>query len=97
MWPIINALQHFEQQIELETGLTQFLLFRNADQPFLLFFSLAHVHTPLFKTPAFAGKSRLGRYGDNMEEVDWMIGESGVESKYVNRCINLHCFFSSVT
>ncbi|XP_017279306.1 arylsulfatase H [Kryptolebias marmoratus] len=48
---------------------------RNADQPFLLFFSLAHIHSPLFKNPAFAGKSLHGRYGDNMEEVDWMIGK----------------------
>lgn len=48
---------------------------RNVDRPFLLFFSLAHIHTPLFKTPAFAGKSRHGRYGDNIEEVDRMIGE----------------------
>uniref|UniRef100_A0A3B5KVP1 Sulfatase N-terminal domain-containing protein n=1 Tax=Xiphophorus couchianus TaxID=32473 RepID=A0A3B5KVP1_9TELE len=48
---------------------------RNADHPFLLFFSLAHIHTPLFTTPAFAGKSRHGRYGDNLEEVDWIIGK----------------------
>lgn len=51
------------------------ILPRNADQPFLLFFSLAHIHTPLFTTPAFAGKSRHGRYGDNLEEVDWIIGK----------------------
>uniref|UniRef100_A0A3B4URH1 Arylsulfatase D-like n=1 Tax=Seriola dumerili TaxID=41447 RepID=A0A3B4URH1_SERDU len=49
--------------------------FTNVDRPFLLFFSLAHVHTPLFKTPAFAGKSRHGCYGDNIEEVDWIIGK----------------------
>lgn len=59
----------------LRTSLTHFL-FRNADHPFLLFFSLAHIHTPLFTTPAFAGKSRHGRYGDNLEEVDWIIGKS---------------------
>uniref|UniRef100_A0A665XA39 Arylsulfatase H n=1 Tax=Echeneis naucrates TaxID=173247 RepID=A0A665XA39_ECHNA len=48
---------------------------RNVDRPFLLFFSLAHVHTPLFKTSAFAGKSRHGCYGDNVEEMDWIIGK----------------------
>lgn len=48
---------------------------RNVDRPFLLFFSLAHIHTPLFRNPAFAGKSLHGLYGDNIEEVDWMIGE----------------------
>ncbi|KAL0963666.1 hypothetical protein UPYG_G00309310 [Umbra pygmaea] len=47
---------------------------RNADRPFLLFLSLAHVHTPLFSSPGFAGKSHHGRYGDNVEEVDYMIG-----------------------
>lgn len=56
-------------------------LCRNVDHPFLLFFSLAHIHTPLFIDPAFAGKSRHGRYGDNVEEVDWMIGERGTESR----------------
>uniref|UniRef100_A0A3Q2QEY9 Arylsulfatase D n=1 Tax=Fundulus heteroclitus TaxID=8078 RepID=A0A3Q2QEY9_FUNHE len=48
---------------------------RNADRPFLLIFSLAHIHTPLFTTPAFAGRSRHGRYGDNLEEVDWIVGQ----------------------
>lgn len=51
------------------------LLFRNVDHPFLLIFSMAHIHTPLFTNPSFAGKSRHGRYGDNLEEVDWMVGE----------------------
>lgn len=36
---------------------------------------MAHIHTPLFRNPAFAGKSLHGLYGDNIEEVDWMIGE----------------------
>ncbi|XP_061698588.1 arylsulfatase D isoform X2 [Syngnathoides biaculeatus] len=48
---------------------------RNADRPFLLFFSLAHVHTPLFHTAAFAGRSRHGHYGDDVEEMDWLVGE----------------------
>ncbi|XP_034043110.1 arylsulfatase D isoform X2 [Thalassophryne amazonica] len=48
---------------------------RNADRPFLLFFSLVHIHTPLFKNPAFAGRSQHGVYGDNVEEMDSMIGQ----------------------
>ncbi|XP_028846185.1 arylsulfatase D isoform X2 [Denticeps clupeoides] len=47
---------------------------RNQHKPFLLFLSLAHVHTPLFKSKGFAGKSRNGLYGDNVEEADWMMG-----------------------
>ncbi|XP_077584739.1 arylsulfatase H isoform X1 [Stigmatopora nigra] len=48
---------------------------RNVRQPFLLFFSLAHVHTPLFRSPSFAGRSRHGCYGDDVEEMDWIVGE----------------------
>ncbi|XP_026880885.2 arylsulfatase D isoform X1 [Electrophorus electricus] len=47
---------------------------RNQNRPFLLFLSLAHVHTPLFISRDFSGKSKHGLYGDNVEEVDWMIG-----------------------
>lgn len=39
------------------------------------------MHTPLFKTPAFAGKSRHGRYGDNLEEVDFIIGALELERR----------------
>ncbi|CAB1414605.1 unnamed protein product [Pleuronectes platessa] len=56
-------------------GEAQNFIRRNSNGPFLLFFSLVHVHTPLFNTPAFAGKSRHGRYGDNVEEMDWLIGQ----------------------
>ncbi|XP_077073050.1 arylsulfatase D [Siphateles boraxobius] len=47
---------------------------RHRDGPFLLFLSFAHVHTPLFVSERFAGKSKHGMYGDNVEEVDWMVG-----------------------
>lgn len=48
---------------------------RHRDGPFLLFLSLAHVHTPLFVSEGFAGKSKHGLYGDNVEEMDWMVGK----------------------
>ncbi|KAK7905085.1 hypothetical protein WMY93_017692 [Mugilogobius chulae] len=52
----------------------QDFIHRNKERPFLLFFSLVHIHTPLFKNPQFLGKSRHGLYGDNLEEMDWIIG-----------------------
>uniref|UniRef100_A0A673BCG1 Arylsulfatase H n=1 Tax=Sphaeramia orbicularis TaxID=375764 RepID=A0A673BCG1_9TELE len=70
-----------EQPMRVETvpqrllGEAQNFIKRNAHHPFLLFFSLVHVHTPLFKTPGFAGRSRHGPYGDNLEEMDWIIGK----------------------
>ncbi|XP_053790819.1 arylsulfatase D-like [Vidua chalybeata] len=47
---------------------------RNRHRPFLLFVSLLHVHTPLITTEKFQGRSRHGLYGDNVEEMDWMVG-----------------------
>uniref|UniRef100_A0AAQ4R1Z7 Sulfatase N-terminal domain-containing protein n=1 Tax=Gasterosteus aculeatus aculeatus TaxID=481459 RepID=A0AAQ4R1Z7_GASAC len=68
---------------------------RNVDRPFLLFFSLAHIHTPLFKTPAFAGKSRHGRYGDNIEEVDRMIGKITETVESLGLANNTLMYFTS--
>uniref|UniRef100_H0XQK5 Arylsulfatase D n=1 Tax=Otolemur garnettii TaxID=30611 RepID=H0XQK5_OTOGA len=48
---------------------------RHKHGPFLLFVSLLHVHIPLVTTKAFLGKSRHGLYGDNVEEMDWLVGE----------------------
>uniref|UniRef100_A0A8B9TXR4 Sulfatase N-terminal domain-containing protein n=1 Tax=Anas zonorhyncha TaxID=75864 RepID=A0A8B9TXR4_9AVES len=41
--------------------------------PFLLFVSFLHVHTPLFTTAKFIGKSHHGLYGEYVEEMDLMV------------------------
>ncbi|XP_044286937.1 arylsulfatase H-like [Varanus komodoensis] len=48
---------------------------RNRKGPFLLFVSFFHVHTPCYTTEQFLGKSSHGLYGDNVEEMDWMVGK----------------------
>ncbi|XP_043427136.1 arylsulfatase D isoform X1 [Prionailurus bengalensis] len=48
---------------------------RHKHGPFLLFVSLLHVHIPLVTTKQFLGKSQHGLYGDNVEEMDWLVGE----------------------
>ena len=53
-----------------------FSAFRNKHGPFLLFVSLLHVHIPLVTTKQFLGKSQHGLYGDNVEEMDWLVGKS---------------------
>ncbi|XP_016402070.1 arylsulfatase D, partial [Sinocyclocheilus rhinocerous] len=69
-----------EQPVKLETLSARLMseaerfVERHKDGPFLLFLSLAHVHTPLFVSEGFTGKSKHGLYGDNVEEVDWMVG-----------------------
>uniref|UniRef100_A0A8C9DAE1 Steroid sulfatase n=1 Tax=Panthera leo TaxID=9689 RepID=A0A8C9DAE1_PANLE len=47
---------------------------RNAKKPFLLVLSYLHVHTALFSSKEFAGKSKHGAYGDAVEEMDWSVG-----------------------
>ncbi|XP_054829244.1 arylsulfatase D-like isoform X2 [Eublepharis macularius] len=47
----------------------------NKQRPFLLFVSFLHVHTPLFTSERFLGKSKHGLYGDNVEEMDWLVGQ----------------------
>ncbi|CAF89385.1 unnamed protein product, partial [Tetraodon nigroviridis] len=68
---------------------------RNVDRPFLLFFSMVHVHTPLFRNPAFAGKSLHGLYGDNIEEVDWMIGKMTETVDSLGLANNTMMYFTS--
>ncbi|KAM8872727.1 steryl-sulfatase isoform 1-T3 [Synchiropus picturatus] len=48
---------------------------RNAERPFLLFFSLLQVHTAMFASAAFRGTSQHGIYGDAVHEVDWSVGQ----------------------
>lgn len=48
---------------------------RHRHAPFLLFLSLLHTHTPLVTSPEFRGRSAHGRYGDNVEEMDWVVGQ----------------------
>lgn len=48
---------------------------RNAERPFLLVFSCIQVHTALYASKDFAGKSKHGAYGDAAEEMDWGVGQ----------------------
>lgn len=48
--------------------------FRNTDTPFLLLLSYIHVHTALYASSSFRGKSKHGIYGDAVEEMDWSVG-----------------------
>ncbi|MBI5685164.1 MAG: sulfatase [Verrucomicrobia bacterium] len=44
-------------------------------QPFFLYFAHSMPHWPQFASDDFAGKSRQGRYGDSVEEIDWSTGQ----------------------
>ena len=48
---------------------------KERERPFFLYLALSAPHTPVAPTPAFAGRSGIGRYGDFVAETDAAIGE----------------------
>jgi arylsulfatase A-like enzyme len=45
------------------------------DKPFFLYFATPHIHHPFTPSARFKGSSEAGRYGDFIQEFDWMVGE----------------------
>ncbi|OAI56597.1 hypothetical protein AYO49_03940, partial [Verrucomicrobiaceae bacterium SCGC AG-212-N21] len=45
------------------------------EKPFFLYFATPHIHHPFTPGQRFAGSSECGRYGDFIQEFDWMVGE----------------------
>ncbi|XP_036126092.1 arylsulfatase H [Molossus molossus] len=82
-WNCIVMRDHAVIQQPMTEGRVPSLLLKEAlsfidrykHRPFLLFVSFLHVHTPLVTRQKFVGRSKHGRYGDNLEELDWMVGK----------------------
>lgn len=100
---VMRGFDVVEQPIRLP-GMTQRLVaesqrfVRSAvaeEKPFLLFVSFIHVHTALFTHPSFAGRSAHGRYGDNVEELDWAIGKMTGLLRELGQENNTFVYFSS--
>jgi arylsulfatase A-like enzyme len=47
----------------------------HADEPFFLYFATTNIHHPFTPHPRFRGSSDCGRYGDFIQELDWIVGE----------------------
>jgi len=45
------------------------------DKPFFLYFPTPNIHHPFTPAKRFQGTSAAGRYGDYIQELDWMVGE----------------------
>lgn len=48
---------------------------KTKDKPFFMYFALTAPHTPIAPLTQFKGKSKAGRYGDFVYEVDWSVGQ----------------------
>ena len=70
---------------------------KNKKQPFLLYMSYVKVHAVLFTSPSFKGHSVHGDYGDNVEEMDWSVGEIISTLEEENILENTLVYFTSDT
>ena len=48
---------------------------RHRDEPFFLYWPHTMPHWPQYSSEDFAGKSKNGKWGDTVEEIDWSVGE----------------------
>lgn len=60
-----TVVQRTVQYIERQTG----------TQPFFLYVPLTAPHTPIAPSAQFIGKSKAGRYGDFVHQLDWSVGQ----------------------
>ncbi|NWU98816.1 STS sulfatase, partial [Upupa epops] len=72
---IIQQPLSYENLTERLTKEAVHFIRRNTDAPFLLVLSYLHVHTALYASKNFKGKSKHGLYGDAVEEMDWSVGK----------------------
>jgi arylsulfatase len=75
---IVNGEVTTEDQEQLTTWYTERavkFITANHARPFLLYVAHSMPHVPLFVSAKFAGKSRQGRFGDVIMEVDWSVGQ----------------------
>ncbi|XP_060083865.1 steryl-sulfatase-like [Ylistrum balloti] len=92
-----------EQPIKLESLMkryvqegTDFLEARERDkEPFLLILSWDHVHTAMRTSKEFQGRSKHGRYGDSILELDWGTGEIMSRIKNMDIGKNTLVYFTS--
>jgi arylsulfatase A-like enzyme len=79
--PLLENNEVLEEQVQLETFTQrcteQALKFidRAKGSPFFLYFALTNAHIPLRCAERFRRKSKLGPYGDVVQELDWSVGE----------------------
>ena len=78
---LMHNTEVVEQQATLETLTPRYtehavkFIDSAKGSPFFLYMPHTYPHIPLAASPRFRGKSKLGIYGDVIEELDWSVGE----------------------
>jgi arylsulfatase A-like enzyme len=81
--PLMRNEQVIEAPVDRDTLTRRYtaealeFITQSRDKPFFLYFphAVPGSERVSFASPAFQGKSRNGRYGDAVEEMDWSVGE----------------------
>lgn len=68
---------------------------KSKDRPFFLYFAHTFPHQPLYASEKFLGKSKAGKFGDAVEEIDWSVGEIIKALRQQNLEKNTLIFFTS--
>ena len=74
----IGEISTLDDQDKLTTMYTEHavkFIEKHKKEPFFLYLAHSMVHVPLGVSAKFKGKSKQGKFGDVMMEVDWSIGE----------------------
>lgn len=72
--PIAPGFKHVDILPRIEKVTLDFLGRQKAEQPFFLYVPLTSPHTPWLPSPEWAGKSKVGAYGDFVMQTDAVIG-----------------------
>lgn len=79
--PLMRGTECIEWPVDQDTLTQRFtqeavaFIQQNRGNPFFLLYAPTMPHTPIHVSEAFRGKSKRGRYGDAIEEIDWSVGE----------------------
>lgn len=64
-------------------------------KPFFLYFAHTFPHQPLYASAEFAGRSKAGKFGDAVEEIDWSVGRLMATLREMGVDDNTLVFFTS--
>lgn len=73
-----ETVQYNPDQRQLTTWYTRRtidFITAHKDEPFLVYLAHTMAHVPLHVSDKFAGRSKLGPYGDVLMELDWSVGQ----------------------
>ena len=74
-YEIVEQPVHMENLTVKFTNEANEFLHKNTQGPFLLFMSFCKVHTALFTSKPFRNHSGHSEFVDNVEELDWSVGQ----------------------